>query len=58
MLLLVGAARLLADATGVRAEVYHLKAAGQDNWPKMQAALDRIEQARARGLQVTADIYP
>jgi N-acyl-D-amino-acid deacylase len=48
----------LADTTGVRAEVYHLKAAGQDNWPKMQAALDRIEAARARGLQVTADIYP
>src|SRR3984885_165149 len=48
----------LADSTGVRAEVYHLKAAGQDNWPKMRAALDRIEQARARGLQGTADIYP
>ena len=48
----------LADGTGVRAEVYHLKAAGQDNWPKMQAALEQIEQARARGLQVTADIYP
>ena len=48
----------LAQTTGVRAEVYHLKAAGQDNWPKMQAAMDRIEQARMRGLQVTADIYP
>jgi N-acyl-D-amino-acid deacylase len=48
----------LADSTGVRAEVYHLKAAGQDNWHKMHAALDRIEQARTRGLQVTADIYP
>jgi N-acyl-D-amino-acid deacylase len=48
----------LADATGVRAEVYHLKAAGQENWHKMRAALDRIEQARARGLRVTADVYP
>jgi N-acyl-D-amino-acid deacylase len=48
----------LADLTGVHAEVYHLKAAGQDNWPKMRAALERIEQARARGLQVTADVYP
>src|SRR5579872_313865 len=38
----------LAQTTGVRAEVYHLKAAGQDNWPKMRGALDRIEQARAR----------
>jgi N-acyl-D-amino-acid deacylase len=48
----------LAETTGVRAEVYHLKAAGQDNWPKMRGALDRIDQARTRGLQVTADIYP
>jgi N-acyl-D-amino-acid deacylase len=48
----------LADLTGVHAEVYHLKAAGQDNWPKMRAALERIEQARARGLRVTADVYP
>lgn len=48
----------LAEVTGVHAEVYHLKAAGRDNWPKMRAALEQIEQARARGLQVTADVYP
>jgi N-acyl-D-amino-acid deacylase len=48
----------LAEVTGVHAEVYHLKAAGQDNWPKMRAALERIEHARARGLRVTADVYP
>ena len=41
----------------MRAEVYHLKAAGQDIRRDAGEALDRIEQARARGLQVTADMY-
>jgi N-acyl-D-amino-acid deacylase len=48
----------LAERTGVRAEIYHLKAAGRSNWPKMGHAIERIEQARARGLAVTADMYP
>jgi N-acyl-D-amino-acid deacylase len=43
--------------SGIRAEVFHLKAAGEDNWPKLQQAIDKIEQARAEGLQVTADVY-
>ncbi len=43
---------------GCRAEVYHLKAAGQANWPKMKLAIERIEQARERGQHVTADMYP
>lgn len=38
--------------------IYHLKAAGQENWPLMARALERIEAARAEGLAVTADIYP
>lgn len=40
------------------AEIYHLKAAGQPNWPKMQRAVERIEAARSVGQPVTADIYP
>jgi N-acyl-D-amino-acid deacylase len=43
---------------GVRAEIYHLKAAGQANWPKLDAAIARIEAARQSGLKVTADMYP
>lgn len=43
---------------GVRAEVYHLKAAGRANWPKMTAAIARIEAARAAGQQVGANMYP
>ncbi|WP_411833126.1 N-acyl-D-amino-acid deacylase family protein [Pseudoxanthomonas mexicana] len=47
----------IARATGQRAEAYHLKAAGQKNWPKMAQAIARIEAARAQGLQVSADMY-
>lgn len=41
----------------VHAQAYHLKAAGQKNWPKMQQAIDRIEAARKEGLPITADMY-
>ncbi|MGO3127159.1 MAG: N-acyl-D-amino-acid deacylase family protein [Luteimonas sp.] len=47
----------IARATGQRAGVYHLKAAGEKNWPKMAQAIARIEAARAEGLQVSADMY-
>jgi dihydroorotase/N-acyl-D-amino-acid deacylase len=39
-------------------EIYHLKAAGRSNWSKMPEAIERIERARAGGLDVTADMYP
>ena len=39
-------------------EIYHLKAAGRRNWPKAEAAIARIAAARARGLDVGADMYP
>ncbi|HLV34930.1 MAG TPA: D-aminoacylase [Spirillospora sp.] len=48
----------IAEAAKVHAEIYHLKAAGQSNWNKMDEAIRRIEAARARGLPVTADMYP
>lgn len=38
--------------------IFHLKAAGQQNWGKMQLAIAKIKAARAAGHQVTADIYP
>lgn len=38
--------------------IFHLKAAGRDNWGKMQLAIAKIKAARAEGQQVTADIYP
>ncbi len=39
------------------AEIYHLKAAGEANWPKMDQAIARIEEARRQGLKITADMY-
>ncbi|MEO7092861.1 MAG: D-aminoacylase [Polyangiales bacterium] len=47
----------IAREANVRAEIYHLKAAARDNWPKMDAALAKIEAARAQGLQITANMY-
>lgn len=38
--------------------IFHLKAAGRRNWPSMALALNRIEEARAEGQEVAADIYP
>ena len=43
---------------GCRAEVYHLKAAGRRNWPKMAAAIERIQAARDAGRPVGANMYP
>jgi N-acyl-D-amino-acid deacylase len=39
------------------AEIYHLKAAGQANWGKMDQAIALIEKARHDGLKITADMY-
>lgn len=38
--------------------IFHLKAAGKQNWGKMPLAIAKIKAARAAGQQVTADIYP
>jgi N-acyl-D-amino-acid deacylase len=47
----------IAGAAGVPAEIYHLKAAGQKNWPKMDQVIEKINSARAAGLKVSADMY-
>src|SRR5437667_10323737 len=41
----------------IAAEFYHLKAAGQSNWDKLAALIQKIEAARAGGLRITADMY-
>ena len=48
----------IARRTGVRAEIYHLKAGGRPNWPQLECAIASVEAARTAGLQVTADMYP
>src|SRR5262249_5768672 len=47
----------ISREAGVPAEIYHLKAAGQANWPKMDAVVARVNAARAQGLHITADMY-
>jgi N-acyl-D-amino-acid deacylase len=47
----------IARATGQRAEVYHMKPAGERNWPKSTQAIANIEAARAEGLAVSANMY-
>ncbi|MXW00553.1 MAG: D-aminoacylase [Holophagales bacterium] len=47
----------VARHAGSRAEVYHFKAKGEANRPKLDLAIERIEQARAEGLQVSANMY-
>ncbi len=43
---------------GVPVHIYHLKAAGKENWGLMPQAIALIDSARSRGIQVTADVYP
>lgn len=49
---------LLNERTGVRAEIYHLKALGRQNWPKMQMAINKVSAARSEGRAVSANMYP
>ena len=47
----------IAREAGLPAEIYHLKAGGQSNWPKMDQVIKRIDSVRAAGIRVTADMY-
>ncbi len=48
----------IGQRAGVAVEIYHLKAAGKENYGKLDAAIAKIEQARAAGLDVQANMYP
>jgi N-acyl-D-amino-acid deacylase len=47
----------IAREAGIGAEIYHLKAAGKDNWDKLEDVFRMVEAARAEGLDITADMY-
>ena len=47
----------ISREAGIPAEVYHIKAAGQQNWPKIDDSLSRIEAAQKEGMKITADMY-
>ena len=47
----------IARRAHVPAQIYHLKAAGKANWPKLDEVIAKIEAARAEGLEISADMY-
>ncbi len=47
----------IAREASIRAEIYHLKSSGQSNWPLFDKAVAMVEEARAEGLHITADVY-
>src|SRR5882757_2391894 len=47
----------ISREAGIPAEVYHIKAAGQKNWPKEDELLERIEAAQKEGLKIRANMY-
>ena len=47
----------IGKEAGVPVEIYHLKASGVRNWPKMDLAIAKIDSARAAGQDVQADMY-
>lgn len=48
----------IAQTTGVRLQISHLKAMGKKNWPLMEEAINLIETARMSGIDVNFDVYP
>src|SRR5262245_51064206 len=47
----------ISREAGLPAEIYHLKASGTDNWPKMDQVIKMIDDARKKGVKITADMY-
>ena len=47
----------IARQANIRAEIYHFKSSGQQNWHLFDQAVQMVEDARAEGLQITADVY-
>ncbi|HZE88390.1 MAG TPA: D-aminoacylase [Verrucomicrobiae bacterium] len=48
----------IAREAKIPAQIYHLKTACAKNWGRMPSVLERLEKARAEGLDVSADQYP
>jgi N-acyl-D-amino-acid deacylase len=48
----------IAERCGVPLQISHLKAAGRNNWGSVARAMELVEDARSRGLDITCDVYP
>src|SRR5215831_10618345 len=42
---------------GLPVEIYHLKALGEPNWPKMDQVIRMIDEARRQGVKISANMY-
>ena len=47
----------ISNESGIASEIYHLKAGGRNNWPKMDLVIEKIDSAREAGLDITTDMY-
>lgn len=47
----------IAKEANIHAEIYHLKAAGKNNWYKIDKVITKIDSARKAGINITADMY-
>ena len=47
----------ISKQANLPAEIFHLKAAGKNNWNKMDSVIKRVERARKEGQDITADMY-
>lgn len=47
----------IANEANIRAEIYHLKMSGKENWNKYDDVVKKIDSARAAGLHITTDMY-
>ena len=47
----------ISREANIPAEIYHIKAAGKSNWPKLDQMLAKVKAAREEGLRITADMY-
>lgn len=54
----IGETIRIAEESGIRVHIAHLKTSGERNWNKLDDALSVISSARNQGLRVTADRYP
>ncbi len=48
----------IAEETGIPVHIYHIKVRGKNNFGKVQDVIKKIDAARARGLDITANQYP
>lgn len=47
----------ISRQANIRAEIYHLKAGGESNWEKMDQVITKLEEARAEGVDIAANMY-